>query len=773
VTLNPARGTQHAFFLSSIAAWLVCGFLSVAAAPLPALEPVVLQTTLNQYAFGQQFFFLDAQQQVYVSSATLQTLGIKKTVWQSWEGVESFPLRLLAPALRYRFDEIRIRLDIEADPTLFEPQQLVVQAPPSAATHALTPAASRSAFLNYRPTLTHTAGQTALVLPVEVGFKQGAWLAYSNFIYRPELGLQRYFTYLSWDRPVQLQRVMLGDLVPAVQKLSPSAVLSGLSVRRLFTLQADFSPYPQLDLHHLLPLPATVALSLNEEPLREWQVKPGELVFTDWLRDTGQGEVKLRIKDLFGREQEIIHPYLVSSALLAAGLHDYQYDAGWQRLAFGQTDLRWGNWVITGRHRYGLSAQVTAGLGFEWLSDRQLFLPELTWVWGGRLHNTLNLAYLSQASGDAGGGSLYSTFQHRQFSVSLGVARYTETYQEDNDALRSRESAEFTWHPGKPWASVALRYEQSRDWHQNSPKQLLGLSYQHSVSPDWQILLNLRQQTQDAQTEWAVFASLHYRLGKNRRLRLTTQVQAEQQQHKLSLSQSIERGSSTGYRLSLQQNPTQDWQAEGRWQAQGQYGSLDTIYTQQTASLGWAGAIAWLPGYGLSASRPIADSFALVETGKSQVPIQVGGRTLGVTGSDGRVLIPEISAFYENRVQIPLEVLPLNYTLSEPVQYLRPPSRSGSVLRFDLQRFTAVEGSLSRDDGTAVSASAIQLTLNNQTHSGEVGKAGYFYLENLPPGRYAGRVIDAKHPCVFYLTIVESDDVVQSLGQIPCTAPPS
>jgi len=770
VTPNPARGAQHAFFLISIAVWLACGFLSVAAAPL--LEPVVLQTRLNQHNFGQQFFFLDDQQQVYVSGSTLQALGIKKTVWQAWEGVESFPLRVLAPALRYRFDEILIRLDIEADPTVFEPQRLIVQARPTAATHALTPAAPRSAFLNYRPTLTHTAGQTALLLPVEVGFKQGAWLAYSNFIYRPELGLQRYFTYLSWDRPAQLQRVMLGDLVPAVQKLSPSAVLSGLSVRRLFTLQADFSPYPQLDLHHLLPLPATVALSLNEEPLREWQVKPGELVFTDWLRNTGQGEVKLRITDVFGHEQEIIRPYLVSSALLAAGLHDYQYDAGWQRLAFGQTDLRWGNWVIAGRHRYGWSAQVTAGLGFEWLSDRQLFLPELTWVWGGRLHNTLNLAYLNQASGDAGGGSLYSTFQHRQFSVSLGVSRYTETYQADTDALRGRESAEFTWYPGKPWGSVALRYEQSRNWYQSSALQLFELSYQHSVSPDWQFLLNLRQ-TQGAETAWAGFASLSYRLGKKRRLRASTHFQAEQAQHKLSLSQSIERGSSTGYRLSLQQTPAQDWQAEGRWQAQGQYGSLDTIYTQQTASVTWAGAIAWLPGYGLSASRPIADSFALVETGKSQVPIQVGGRTLGVTGNDGRVLIPEISAFYENRIQIPLEVLPLNYTLSEPVQYLRPPSRSGSVLRFDLQRFTAVEGSLSRDDGTAVSASAIQLTLHDQIYRGEVGKAGYFYLENLPPGRYAGTVMDAKRPCVFYLTIVESDDVVQSLGQIPCTAPPS
>ncbi|WP_146066504.1 fimbria/pilus outer membrane usher protein, partial [Candidatus Venteria ishoeyi] len=203
-------------------------------------------------------------------------------------------------------------------------------------------------------------------------------------------------------------------------------------------------------------------------------------------------------------------------------------------------------------------------------------------------------------------------------------------------------------------------------------------------------------------------------------------------------------------------------------------GKLDTAISYQangdyTGAFNWAGAMAWIPGYGVHFSRPIYDSFALVSTEQADIPVEAGGQILGTTGSSGYTLIPEISSFYKNRLKIPSEALALNLSLDKPVQYIQPSYRSGTLLHFAINKISAVEGYLYRRDAgqeIAIEQAAMTLQIDNQIHHGLIGKEGYFYFENLPVGDHQGQL--RQTPCQFTVHVQDSSEIIQTVGKIFC-----
>ncbi len=737
----------------------------------PPLDTVILDTLINHQDYGQHFFLLDTDYQVYVQPQVLEALGLKPELWQAWREQAHFPLSALAPHLSYTFDDINIRLLIEAELSAFVPQVIAVKPKPQMSAHQTVSAQPLSAFANYKLDTRSEAGTLNLSIPIEIGVKYHDWLLSSNFLYQnqPEKWV-RLMSQLTWDRPKQLQRLVLGDFFP-VQSLDDTAVVTGLSLRRFFTQQPQFSTLPEPRLKRWLQHPASIEWYQDDELLDTWLLKPGEVQFTDFLQGAGQGQVRLNIQDIFGHQDQYQQVFFMSQALLKPGLHDYHYQFGWRRKAFSEPHLAFGRWLLAGQHRYGVSEALSVGFSGVAQPHEQRWSPALDWVGFGRLQAHLSGDYAQRIEHDAQAIHALLQYQHQGFSVGAGGDRYSRYYNTDDEstALKQRAFISMSWPNRDHWGHFAVSIERIEYW-QNPAQNILSFNYQNTLSQNLHFVLNARQK-QGLNAGFELFIGLNYAFGKDWRLQLRTAQVDHQQRRSLRLSKSPQRGSSHAYRLNIEHTDDQDWKANMRWQARQPYGVLDTtLYYQPDANstaVSWAGGMAWLPGTGLHFSRPIADSFALVSVGKPGIPIKMGEQIMGVSNAQGEVLVPELSAFYPNRLHIDLKTLPLNVALQQPEQFVKPRYRSGSFVPFELDTFTAVEGAV-YFAGQPLEQVSMRLQIGDNRFHALIGKQGYFYLENIPTGTYQGQVDSDAAQCHFALKIPDSSDIVQYLGDIQC-----
>lgn len=772
---NPRLKPRRRAFFRALAA---LGWLSFCP-PLPAseLEPVVLETWLNHHNHGELFLLYDPVAEpadsIHLTPRNLVELGVQPERIQPWENRETIPLTELAPGLRGEFDLMTLRLNLRVDPAWLQPREISVRPPPVKPSQVFVPSAPVSAYLNYAAHGTWQKGERELNIPWDFGLRAGAWMLESQHLLRANAGeSQRFFTRATWDHPTRLQRFVVGDFSPAINAASGAPRLGGVSWRSHHDRDPDFSRYPELRVHQLLDLPAALEVYVNEALIDTWQVQSGPLILRDLIPRTGQGLIRLRLRDVLAGEHEFRYPYWISSDLLKPGLHQFQYNLGLQR--HGQNGYR--DWAASGRHRVGITQNLTATADFEWTGDAQYVSTALVGVLGGRWQGGLTAHGLRRESQTAMAITARLQYQRRNFSLSWAAEHYGNGYlqgETNSAAPRVRQEAGLALHPGAKWGSLSLGWEQVDFWGEEPQQTSLRLNYQRKIGERLHFLINARARL-DGARDYIVFASLGYRFGQQTRVAFKTDLRRDQQRHQITLRQQPKRGQSHGYQVSLQQDSDQARQAAARWQSHWPKGKLDTAARIQSTGeaqgeLAWSGAIAWIPGHGAHFSRPIHDAFALVQTGQPNVPVEAGGQNLGRTGKKGYALLPEISSFYENRLKIPPEALPLNLSLDRPVQYLKPRYRAGTLVPFAITKITAVEGYLYRRENgeeAAIDQDALTLQVGDQTRHGLIGKEGYFYFENLPPGEHQGQL--RQSPCLFIIPVRDSDEVIQSAGKIYC-----
>ncbi|MEW6325517.1 MAG: hypothetical protein AB1515_09050, partial [Nitrospirota bacterium] len=119
--------------------------------------------------------------------------------------------------------------------------------------------------------------------------------------------------------------------------------------------------------------------------------------------------------------------------------------------------------------------------------------------------------------------------------------------------------------------------------------------------------------------------------------------------------------------------------------------------------------------------------------------------------------------------------VPIDYAMDEVVQYISPPFRSGSSIRFAAQKFQAVVGRIAVRDGQAavpIEFYEITLTVDGQPRLFQTTREGEFYLESVKAGTYEASFAYHDVPCLFPLTIPESPDVIIDLGELVCEPGP-
>jgi outer membrane usher protein len=741
---------------------------------------------VNQVDKGEIVVLLRASD-VLARVADLEASGLRGLAGQreAVEGEVYVSLASLQPGLRYELDERALVLRLTVEPSLLGETVLNLQpGRPAGLVYSRDP----SAFLNYAVSLFDFERYAVFG---EAGFSTGQDLLFSSASRTPDGGLVRGLTNYTLDDRARLVRWVAGDSLASSGTLGASLVMGGLGVSREFGLDPYFVRYPTVGLSGAALTPSTAEVYIDGVLIRREPLPPGPFELRNLPVPAGSSLSRVVLRDAFGREQEIVAPFYFTTALLGRGLHEFSYTLGAPRENLGTASFDYGSPAFLGRHRVGLTDGLTVGGRLELSTDIQSGGPSLTTrLPVGEAEVALALSRDGDRSGWA--GSLGYTYLAQPFSFGGLVRALSDEYatlslKAADDRPRLEASAFVGFQLGRR-TSVTLQYTRAelRDKGDRdrasiftsirlSDRANLFLSASHSreagtTAPDG---------TGTASgTTTELFAALTYFFGTRTSGTLSYQRHGSENTAAVELQQALPVGSGFGYRVQAAASESRQFGA-GLAQYQGPYGRYEVGYANndghQATTLNAAGGVIALGGAAYP-TRVVQDSFGLLRVpGVEGVRGYVNNQEIGQTNARGDLPVPNLLAYYGNRLSIKDEDVPLDRRVDTVETTVGPPFRGGAVVVFPVQRIQTLSGSLLLEHAGRVAAPAFgQLTVTaaGQSFDSPIGRQGEFYFENLPAGRHPAVIEHEEATCRFTLEVPVSTAPVVDLGTVRCAVPP-
>jgi outer membrane usher protein len=761
--------------------------LSLALAGLPGAalaEEAVLRLVVNGTPRGDGIVAIDADGDVWLEQETLAALdfGVLPEGARVADGRVS--LRSLAPALRFELDVPSATLRLRIDPERLAGSRVDLSRPAPPGLRLLE---QDSALLNYSLRLDLLEERT-LALPFELGLRRGPALLFSDFDFSSadDAGFVRLSTRAVLDDLARLRRLTLGDLVARSDTdLGSQLLLGGVSLARDFRLQPYLVRRPAPDVSGVLETASEVEVYVDGQLLSREDLPAGRFELADLPVRQGAGEVRLVIRDAFGRTREVDSGIYAASRLLRAGLSEYALQLGFERESFGRRSFDYGEPMALGFYRRGLRDWLSAGFHGEG-STGLLNVGGSLDVLAGRV-GELGLS-LAGSTSDAGSGAALAARYLRtgwRGSAGLLLRGASERYAivaGGGGAGRARFDALAS--VGLSLGRIGVSAQASYAGRRGLPHRVrVGLGLRRRIGTRLFASVSVGATRDGSHTVARADLGLTLQLGTRQTGSLLASHVDGRSSARLSLDRHTPFGPGVDYRVDLASLPTgvhgNDFFGDGFFEWRSDDGIASTRYQHRPGSdraqLGWAGGVVAAGGR-VRATRPVDDAFLLVEVpGLPGVAVSHNNHRVAVTDDAGVAVLPELDSYLYNEVAIDPGPLPIGRYVRATRRPVTTPLRGGALLDFPVEELRAYEGRvLFRTPQGRVPAqfARLELEVAGRHVRTALGTGGALYLEDLPPGRYPARVRSRRAACRFELELPESDELFHDLGDIVCEATP-
>jgi outer membrane usher protein len=586
-------------------------------------------------------------------------------------------------------------------------------------------------------------------------------------------GAVRLDTTWTQDFPDRLATLRVGDSISASGTWGRSARFGGVQFGTNFSTQPTLVTTPLLSAQGEAIVPSTVDVFVNGRRVASEDVPPGPFTIDRLPPITGAGQMQVVVTDALGRQQVVSQPYYAGQTLLRAGLSEYSFEAGAIREDYGLRSNVYGDVVMAGTFRRGITDGFTAEVHAE-AQARGAAAAGLDTAW--QLADIGIVSLTAAAGGDGTLGFLAGAgFERNGQSVSVFVRTlYTseDFAQLGTDTLDGRPKLRSFGGMGIDlgrWGNLQGSYGQQTYWTAPS-SQTLAVS--HSIElGGWGYLNFIASHSTGDSTSTNLFLNWTRPFGERRNASMSLQhspdvVYGEKTEAVATLQQSLPAGSGTGYYVSLSSNDD----AQLDYVRQGKAGLAGVQYARRNGSDGWranaSGGLA-ITSAGLMPARRLDRSFAVVQVADyPDLTVYVENQPVGRTDEKGRVLLDSMRAYESNSVSIDPGELPMDATLAMPATSVTPAYRSGPVIRFPVVRASAATLRLVLRDGSPVPAGATVTTPNEQV---PVAMDGLVYLTTAA-GHHSATATWAGHRCEFRFERPDGGDPQPDLGNVTCDA---
>lgn len=772
-----------------VAGWL-CGLLlgtdlranAVAPASIeaPNVEELLLAVSINGQRMTQGTLVARIEDRLWVRREDLVQwrLSIPAQEGMSWGGDVLYPLQAF-DRVSYRVDESQQLLLIDAPAELFELTR--IEARRAALT---TPMPSPlGGFFNYDVFATHDDTRSATNALAEIGMFNGFGVAIGNFVRRdlPE-GERVIRLETTWtdDRPEEMVSMRGGDLISGAGAWGRAVRFGGLQWATNFATQPGFISLSRPAMQGEAALPSTLELYVNDMLRLKRDVPAGPFTIQDMPVVTGQGEARLVVTDLLGREQVIVAPYYASPRLLDAGLSAYSYEIGAIREDYGLVSNRYGRPLAVGTFRRGLSSRWTAEIHAELLEEQQTAGISNVWLWpavgvfSASIAGSQSRAVTDDSSTRLGGAGALANVgfqaQHRRMgygaTAQWSSAEFAQVgLERGRPAPRAIAQAFANVSVGRAGAvAVSYSYQDRRD---GEPTELINANYGVTLGSAGFLSLSLvRIMGGDSDS----IASLNFTrlLGTRDTGSLFVSKDDNDTRASLRLQRGLPQGEGMGYRMVSGFGDADPREAAIAYQnGIGTYevgvGQVDGFTSYRGHA---SGGLAVL-GTDAFFSRRVDSSFAVVSVpGYEGVNVYRDNQAVARTNDEGIALISRLRPYEINSVRIEPADLPMDATIGTLQLDAIPYLRSGLRLAFPVKRSQGAVFSIVLEDGEPLPAGAI-VTVAGRSEEFPVGLRGEVYVTGLESSNQLVATWGQRR-CGLDVSFPPSDDPLPHLGTFRC-----
>lgn len=514
-------------------------------------------------------------------------------------------------------------------------------------------------------------------------------------------------------------------------------------------------------------LPSTVDVFVNDALQSRQTIEAGPFDVQNLPTVTGQGEVRVVVRDVLGREQVITRSFFGSNRLLAPDAEEYGFDAGLVRQGFGVQSFDYAEPFAAGTWRRGLDTDDTIELHGEASSRRE--------VLGGQNSVTLGnfgVAHLGGAISDGfshTGELVTAGFDSQRGRLNLGLStelvdgHFTELGFSRERITRESTSAHLSYDLKKLGAVdlslIRFRTESER------PNMTIAGGYSLSIANRAFIEFSVSDNLDSH--DLGGLLTFSYSFGDGPTVSASTARSQGKLQTSLEGNIPIQGEDGFGYDASVQHGIAD--RAEGGISyrdAFGEFtGEIGQFNGDPIGRVTANGSVELLDGH-LFTARQTNGGFAVVDTGEPGIRVTLDGQPQGITAADGTILVPHLRPGELNHVAIDPEDVPLDATLPATEQAIVPRAATGYIVRFPVKQQHSATGTLVGTDGTVLPV-AIQIRLRRTDFVSVIGHDGGIYLDDVADGD----VIEADvpgHPCTAAIHLPATAAAQYQLGRLAC-----
>jgi outer membrane usher protein len=778
---------NHRLTISPPGRWAgILVLLLVLTAGCFAQEQILVKVVMNTVDEGECFMRLTEDGDVLFPADALRQLGISDVGKLAADAQGAVSLRSLSPDIDFTVEEGSAAILLTVNPSLLPIRKMDFAVKPRS--DVLYPEES-SLFLNY--SLDFMSAGTVFDMPVELCSRIGRvlFLSGARFAAAASASIIRNLTSAIIDDRSTRIRISLGDFVAGSGGLSlgSAGIFGGVSVTKNFSLDPFYVKEPDIVVRDLLSTPSTVKVLLNDmRSGSEMKSSPGALELAHLPLLPGANSVALVVTDADGHVRKIEIPYYRSTQLLAPGVEEYSYSAGFRRLDVGSESFSYGTPAFLGFHKAGIFNWLTGGLRAEGDGNLLNGGPTAAFTLGllGEINSTFALSCSDGITGYA--GEVDYSYLSTRFGVRVSGKYLSSSYSTlsltpDADKPQWEGSVSLAFNTALT-GSFSAGASYTRMWG-GSERETLTLSYARPLGENLQLTAILAGIVEEGTLQYQGSVGVRILIGEAL-CGLSYGSDGTSGGVSADIQKSVSRGTGVGYSGSVQeardgaQQMTFDGSASLTYN--GRYGtcSAAATYRHDESSIGMElnakGSLVLIDN-SLQLSRSITDSFALVKVeGVPGLRVKYSNQYVGVTDRAGRAIVPGLTSYNENEVSIERADIPMSFTSGVTRVFVSPPYRGGGVVSFTVTRLQALTGKLFIvKDGarTPAAFAGLEVTVGPEVISSVVGIDGAFYLENIPAGTYRARLLMEDRVVAFNLVVPQGEESLVDLGEIDCPAP--
>jgi outer membrane usher protein len=735
-----------------------------------AAQRAILEVTVNQVPKGETIVVIEVPDRLWMTTEFLTEAGLEGFGGERrvMGGMEFVSVASLAPDVQVSFSERTLLVRLRVAPHLLRTTRLRQDTKPP----DLEFRRNTSAFVNYSVSA-QSSGRAAGVwetgFSTPVGFLTSGWSVGSGQPFVRGVS--------SWtiDDRRRLRRWVIGDTFASSGLLGGSVLLGGVTLSREYAIDPYFVQYPTLTYSGETTTPSTLEVYVNGRLVQREQLPPGPFELEDLPLPAGRGEAEFIVRDAFGREQQVSSPFYLSTATLNRGLHDYQYGFGYPRRHAGTSSWDYGKWAFVGKHRVGLTDWLTVGGRVDGTPNLVSTGPFMAARFPfGEVQAAGSVSRTLSTTDFAGALSyrlLTRTVSFGASAVMIGPRYATVSLGATQDRPRLQVNGLFSLPVGRR-ASLSLQhsYDDRRDGDARSRTAATG--YFPLTRQSYLQATLARAQHPDG-PGFEGFVGVGVFLGNQLAASLSYEQDVAGGRTLADVQRSMPYGVGYGYRVRYEEGA--DRAGGAQIQYQGRFARADvqadvlngTASTMATAS----GALVFMGG-GVHPTRPVSGSYALLRVpGVAGVRAYVSNQEIGRTNGRGDVLVPNLLAYYGNRVSIEDQDVPFQFGLSRTSATMALPYRGGALLTFPVQRGQRTTGVVLLRKGPVSAIPAygeLRLEHDGQAVTSPIGSRGEFYLDTLPPGTYEATLRYRGSDCTLGVTVPDAQAPVADLGTLVC-----